>query len=183
MVDRLGETRLEDLGLQPALQEIFNLQRQDVIETHAVLVEHTDTDEPTDEGVTLEETLGVLRVELEQLTGRTTNLGQDKTDTPNLALVAQAVLAGELQLRIETGVLEGATGDLVTVESQKYGARLDQHGASLHIVDLEEKKAHVLLWFLGALNAKHQHTNKVRARWEGHYLGIFLEDGGYDGEV
>ena len=138
MVDTLRETGLEDLGLQPTLQEVLDLEGQHVIETHTRLVEHTDADEPTDEGVTLEETLGVFRVELEQLTGRTTNLGQDETDTPDLALVAQAVLAGELQLRIETRILEGATGDLVTVKSQQHGARLDQHGASLHIVDLEE---------------------------------------------
>ena len=140
VVDGLGQTALEDLGLEATLQEILDLEGQHVIETHARLVEHTDADETANEGVTLEETLGVLRVELEQLTGRTTNLGQDKTDTPNLALVAQAVLAGELQLRVETRILEGATGDLVTVESQQHGARLDQHGASLHIVDLEEKQ-------------------------------------------
>jgi hypothetical protein len=52
VVDRLGETRFEDLGLQPALQEIFNLQGQYVIETHAVLVEHTNTDETANQGVT-----------------------------------------------------------------------------------------------------------------------------------
>ena len=96
VVDGLREASLEDLGLETALQEVLNLQRQHVIETHARLVEHTDTDETADESVTLEETLRVLEVELEQLTGRTTNLGQNETDTPDLALVAQAVLAGEL---------------------------------------------------------------------------------------
>ena len=52
MVDGLGETRLEDLGLQPTLQEILDLQGQYVIETHAGLVEHTDTDETANQGVT-----------------------------------------------------------------------------------------------------------------------------------
>ena len=140
MVDALRQTKLEHLCLKSPLQEVLNLEGQDVIETHARLVEDTDANETANEGVTLEETLGVLGVELQELTSRTTNLGQDKTDTPNLALVAQAVLAGELQLRVETRILEGATGDLVTVESQQHGARLDQHGASLHIVDLEEKQ-------------------------------------------
>lgn len=96
VVDRLGETTLEDLGLESSLQEILNLQGEHVIETHAGLVEHTDTNETADKGVTLEETLGILLVKLEQLTGSTTNLGQDKGDTPNLALVAETVLAGEL---------------------------------------------------------------------------------------
>ena len=121
MVDTLRKTSLEDLGLQPTLQEVLNLEGQHVIETHTRLVEHTDADEPTDESVTLEETLRVLRVELEQFTSRTTNLGQDETNAPDLALVAQAVLAGELQLRVETRILEGATGDLVTVRSQYMG--------------------------------------------------------------
>lgn len=96
VVDRLREAGLEDLGLETALQEILDLERQHVIETHTRLVEHTDADEPADERVTLEKTLGVLRVELEQLTSGTTNLRQDETDTPDLALVAQTVLAGEL---------------------------------------------------------------------------------------
>ena len=124
VVNTLRKTSLEDLGLQPTLQEVLDLEGQHVIETHAGLVEHTNADETTDKGVTLEETLGILRVELEQLTGRTTNLGQDETDTPDLALVAQAVLAGELQLHIETRILERTTGDLVAVRSQEYGARL-----------------------------------------------------------
>lgn len=96
MVDALREPALEHLRLQPALQEILNLEREHVIEPHAALVEHTDAHEPADERIALEETLGVLVVELEQLTRGTTDLGQDQGDTPDLALVAQAVLAREL---------------------------------------------------------------------------------------
>ena len=96
VVDRLGEATLEDLGLETTLQEVFNLQGQHVIETHTRLVEHTDADETANQGVTLEKTLGVLVVKLEQLTGRTTDLGEDETNAPNLALVAETVLAGEL---------------------------------------------------------------------------------------
>jgi len=68
VVDGLGETELVDAGLQTTLQEILNLQGQDVIELHAGLVEDTDTDETANQGVTFEETLGVLLVEGEQLT-------------------------------------------------------------------------------------------------------------------
>ena len=52
MVDRLGKTQLEDLGLKAALQEIFNLQAEHVIELHATFVQHTDTNQTTQEGVT-----------------------------------------------------------------------------------------------------------------------------------
>ena len=96
MVDGLSQAALEDLGLEATLQEVLDLEGQHVIETHARLVEHTDADETTDEGVTLEETLGVLVVELEQLTSGTTNLRQDETDAPDLALVAETILASEL---------------------------------------------------------------------------------------
>lgn len=46
---------------------------------------------------TLEESLGVFGFELEKLTGSATNLGEDEGDTPDLALVAETVLAGELR--------------------------------------------------------------------------------------
>ena len=97
VVDGLREAALEDLGLETALQEVLDLEGQHVIETHARLVEHTDADETANEGVTLEETLGILVIELEQLTGSTTNLGQDEANAPDLALVAEAVLASELK--------------------------------------------------------------------------------------
>ena len=96
MVDRLGQAALEDLGLETTLQEVLDLKGQHVIETHAGLVEHTDAHETANERVTLEQTLRVLVVELEQFTSGTTDLGQDESDTPDLALVAQTVLAGEL---------------------------------------------------------------------------------------
>jgi len=73
MVDGLGQTGLEDLGLQPPLQEILNLEGKYVIETHAGLIQHTDAYETTNEGVTFEQPLGVLVIELEQLTSSTTN--------------------------------------------------------------------------------------------------------------
>lgn len=68
VVDGLGETKLVDTGLQTALQEVLNLQGQDVIELHAGLVEHTDTDKTANQGIAFEQTLGVLLVEGEKLT-------------------------------------------------------------------------------------------------------------------
>jgi hypothetical protein len=67
-MDALGETQLVDAGLETTLQEIFNLEGQDVIEPHAGFVQHADTDEAADEGVSFEQTLGVLLVEGEELT-------------------------------------------------------------------------------------------------------------------
>ncbi len=72
-MNAFSQTKLENLGLETPLQEILNLQGQHVIEMHASLVQYTNMDETMDNGVTLEETLRVLVVELEQLTGSTTN--------------------------------------------------------------------------------------------------------------
>lgn len=80
---------------------------------HAGLIQHTDSHQTANDSVTLKETLGVLLVELEELTSGTTNLGEDEGDTPNLVLGAETVLSGELELRVETRRLVRATGHLV----------------------------------------------------------------------
>lgn len=68
VVNGLGKTELVDAGLEAALQEILDLQGQHVIELHARLVEDTDADKTANQGISLEETLGVLLVESEELT-------------------------------------------------------------------------------------------------------------------
>ena len=98
MVDGLSQAALEDLGLETTLQEVLDLEGQHVIETHARLVEHTDADETTDEGVTLEETLGVFGIEFQKFTSSTTDFGENEGDTPDFALVAETVFTSQLQL-------------------------------------------------------------------------------------
>lgn len=100
-MDALGETGLEDLGLQATLHKVLELEREHVVEAHARLVQHADPDQPADQRVALEQPLRVLLVQLEQLTRRTTDLGQREGDPPDLPLVPQAVLARELELGIE----------------------------------------------------------------------------------
>ena len=73
MVDALCQSTLKHLSLQTSLQEIFDLKSQHVIETHTRLVQHTDTDETTNESVSFEETFGVFLFEFKQLTSSTTN--------------------------------------------------------------------------------------------------------------
>jgi hypothetical protein len=53
VVDGLGKTGLEDLGLESSLHEVLGLEGQDVIESHSGLVEDTDSDQSSDQGVTL----------------------------------------------------------------------------------------------------------------------------------
>jgi hypothetical protein len=126
VVDGLGEAELVDASLETTLQEILNLQGQDVIELHAGLVEHTDADQTTNEGISFEETLGVLLVHGEKVTvypvrislfsflhnvsqhvpSSTTNLRECELDTPHLTLVAETVFADNLQFGVTGGLLE-----------------------------------------------------------------------------
>ena len=69
VVDGLGKTKLVDASLKTTLQEVLDLKGKDVIELHAGLVEDTDTDQTANESIALEETLGVLLVKSEELTG------------------------------------------------------------------------------------------------------------------
>jgi hypothetical protein len=68
VVDGLGEAELVDASLETALKEILDLQGQDVIELHAGLVEDTDADQTANEGIALEQALGVFLVERQELT-------------------------------------------------------------------------------------------------------------------
>jgi hypothetical protein len=72
-----------------------------------------------DQGVTLEQPLGVLVIELEKLTGSTTDLGESEGDAPDLALVFQAVFADDLELCVEPGRLEGSPGNLCDYNSEE----------------------------------------------------------------
>lgn len=112
MVHALGQAELEHLGLQPPLKEILDLETKHVIELGLGLVEHTDPDKPADERVTLEQTLGVLFLEREQLTGSTTDVGEEEADAPDFALVLEAILADELHLLVQTLGLERPAGHL-----------------------------------------------------------------------
>lgn len=51
MMEGLGESQLEDLGLQATLQEVLDLQAEHVIELHAGLVQHSDADQTTQQRV------------------------------------------------------------------------------------------------------------------------------------
>lgn len=113
VVNRLGQPKLENLGLETAFQEVLDLQTKDVIETSLGFVENTGTDETADKGVTLEKTARVLLVESKELTSGTTDVGERVSDPPDFTLVAETVFTSELELLVETLGLERTLGDLV----------------------------------------------------------------------
>ena len=52
MMDTLGQSQLEHLGLETPLQEIFNTETEHEIELHLGFIQHTDADKTTQECVT-----------------------------------------------------------------------------------------------------------------------------------
>lgn len=52
MMVALGESELENLCLETSFQEIFNFQTQNVIELHSRFIQHANTDQATEQGIT-----------------------------------------------------------------------------------------------------------------------------------
>ena len=88
VVDRLGKTELEHLGLETTLQEVVNLEAENVIELLLGLVQDTDADQTANEGVSLEKTLGALVLKGQELTGSLADLGKGERDTVDLIIIS-----------------------------------------------------------------------------------------------
>jgi len=110
VMDGLGESQLEDLGLETTLQKVLHLQAQDEIELHVFLVQDSDPDQTPEQCVTLEQTAGVLFVQGQELTGGLADVGKDQLDPPDFTLVAKAELTDQLQLLVQTSLLERTAG-------------------------------------------------------------------------
>lgn len=105
VVDRSGQTQLENLGLQSSLQEIFWFQSQDVIQLHLVFWQHTNLHQSSDQGITFEQSLGVLLVSGQQVTGSSSDLGQLELNSVDFSLVLQSKFTSQLQFTVQTGRL------------------------------------------------------------------------------
>lgn len=59
---------------------------------------------------TFKQSLGLLLVKGQQLTGSLADLSKSVLDPPDLTLVAETILANDFQLLVESGLLEGPSG-------------------------------------------------------------------------
>lgn len=78
---------LEHLSLQTTLQKVLSLQCQHVIESHALIIEHTDSDQSSNQGVTFEKSLGVFVVEFKEFSS-------GPSDLPAVICLIHATLCG-----------------------------------------------------------------------------------------
>ena len=108
VMDRLCESLLENKRLQAALKEIVGLKSEDIIELVLGVVEETILVHTGHQGLSLENTLGVLLIEREESPGSISDLAEDHLHAPELSLVAQTVFSNQLQLCIEALLLKRA---------------------------------------------------------------------------
>lgn len=134
VMDGLREALLENLGLEAALEELLGGELEDEIELQLVLGEEAVAVHATEEGGALEDALGILGVEGEEGTRGLAELGQGVLAAPDLALASQAVLAHELELGIETFLLEWTTGGLVGLPVVTV-LRVGRHGCIVLLSD------------------------------------------------
>ncbi|KAH3668641.1 hypothetical protein OGAPHI_002395 [Ogataea philodendri] len=155
VVDGLGKTKLENLGLQSSLKEILNLQGQNVIQLHSVFWQDTDSDQSSDQGVTFEKSLRVLLVSGQQVSGGSSDLGQLETNSIDFVLVLQTVFTGEFKLGVQSSGL--STYVRILIGSLSFGAA--RHGDvrvvlfddRVHILDVERSHITHLLDLVGDL--------------------------------
>lgn len=107
LVDGLGvEGILGDTGLQSAIEKFVQGQPKHVIELELLIGEETISVHTTQQGSTLEQSSGVFLFKSEQLTGCLSELGQSEVHSPDFPLVLEAILAHQLELVIDTLLLE-----------------------------------------------------------------------------
>ena len=89
VMDRLGQSQLEDLSLETSFQKVLNFETQDVIEFHLFFLEDSDSDQTTEKCVTFEQSFWVLLVKSQKGTGDLTDLGDSQFYAPDFSLVSE----------------------------------------------------------------------------------------------
>ena len=110
LVDGLGlEAFLVDPGLESLVQELIDGETQDVIQLELLIGEQTISVHSVEQCSALEKSSGVLLLKGEQLSGSLSELGEDEMHSPYFPLVLEAVFTDELQLMIDSLLLEGSS--------------------------------------------------------------------------
>ncbi len=60
MMDTFGKSQLEHLGLEPTFQEVLKTQTQHIIKLHFALIQYSNTNQTTQEGITFEQNSAIV---------------------------------------------------------------------------------------------------------------------------
>merc|ERR1719473_2532982 len=108
VMDRLGKTELENLGLKTTLHDFGSGQTKHVIQLLLVLQEQTKLHHTAQQRLTFEQPPLILLVKGKQRTSGCADAGEGILNAPHLTLVLQAIFANDLHLCIQTLLLEGS---------------------------------------------------------------------------
>mmetsp|Transcript_6918 Transcript_6918/g.13141 ORF Transcript_6918/g.13141 Transcript_6918/m.13141 type:complete len:223 (-) Transcript_6918:8-676(-) len=109
VVDGLRQPKLENDGLQTALQEVTQREGQHVIELHLALIQQSISLAPAQQGRTLNLSFLTALFQCQQRTCSTSHLRQHGTDAPDFSLAAETIFTTELQLLVQTLLFEWTT--------------------------------------------------------------------------
>lgn len=113
VVDGAREARFLDLRLQSAFHELLDREPEDVVELVFGLAEEAVSVHAAQNGLALEQSAGVLRLQRQQLSRSLAQTREHELNSPNLTLVLQSVFTDNLHLIVQALLLEGATRRLV----------------------------------------------------------------------
>jgi hypothetical protein len=91
VMNRFGESKFENLGLESSFQKVFDFEAENVIEFHLVLFENSDTDQSSKKGVTFEKSFWVFFVQSKKGTGDLSDLSDSQFDSPDFTLVSECL--------------------------------------------------------------------------------------------
>lgn len=110
MMDRLCESMLEDLRLEPSFHEVFDLQSKDVIELHLGFLEDSESDQSSQDCISFEESFRILLIQSKQLSSSLPDLGQSQLYSPYFSLVLESKFSDYFEFLIKSLLLEGSPG-------------------------------------------------------------------------
>ena len=102
MMDGFCQSMFEDQGLQSSLQEVLHFKSQDVIEFHPVLLQDSDSNQSSKQGISFKQSLGVIVIPSQQFSGSLSNLCQSIFDSPHFSFVFQAKFSDDFQFLIQS---------------------------------------------------------------------------------
>jgi len=97
VVDGVGEVALLDERLESALQELRGGQAEHIIELALVVLQQTESDHSTDQGLTFEKSSGISLLHREENTSSLSELGESELGSPHFSLAAEAVSTDQLE--------------------------------------------------------------------------------------
>jgi hypothetical protein len=107
VMNGFGHARLKHKSLEASLQEVLHGESQHIIELVLAFIEKTIPVHASQQSLSLEDTTSVLLIQGQQHTSIVADTAQSVLHPPNLTLVAETILSDQLQLSIETLLLEG----------------------------------------------------------------------------